>query len=112
MPPKYFVGTSNFQLAREYRLEAIGTVAHEYYMTPQAFTNVALSQKIALDVWDDVFRGRLGIALTDIIGSGAFREDFDYKYANSFGAFAMTQVVLSHGWTSSSLITKVLVLTK
>jgi nicotinate phosphoribosyltransferase len=84
MIPEHFVGTSNVQLAREYGLKAIGTVAHEYFMAHQAFTNVALSQKMALDVWDDVFRGRLGIALTDTIGSGAFREDFDYKYANSF----------------------------
>ena len=82
--PEYFVGTSNVMLARELQLKPIGTVAHEYFSAHQAFTNVTLSQKLALDVWDDVFRGRLGVALTDTVSSDAFIKDFDYKFANSF----------------------------
>lgn len=82
--PEFFVGTSNVMLARELGMKAIGTVAHEYTMAHQAFTNVKLSQRLALQVWDDVFDGRLGIALTDTIGSDAFLPDFTYKFANSF----------------------------
>lgn len=82
--PEHFVGSSNVMLAFENNIKPIGTVAHEYFMGHQAFTNVKLSQKLALDVWDDVFRGRLGVALTDTISSDAFLEDFDFKFANSF----------------------------
>ncbi len=82
--PENFIGTSNYHLAREYGLTAIGTMAHEYLQAHQAFVNVADSQKEALEVWNQVYRGRLGVALTDCITTDAFLKDFDYLFAILF----------------------------
>jgi nicotinate phosphoribosyltransferase len=82
--PNNFIGTSNYHLAREYGLTPIGTMAHEYLCAHQAFVNVANSQKEALEVWNQVYRGRLGVALTDTITTDAFLADFDYLFATLF----------------------------
>lgn len=82
--PDNFIGTSNYHLAREYGLTAIGTMAHEYLQAHQAFVNVSRSQKEALEVWNQVYRGRLGVALTDCITSDAFLKDFDYLFSVLF----------------------------
>lgn len=79
-----FIGTSNYHLAREYGLTPIGTMAHEYLQAHQAFVNVARSQKEALEVWNQVYRGRLGVALTDCITTDAFLKDFDYLFSVLF----------------------------
>ncbi|OEY67668.1 nicotinate phosphoribosyltransferase [Marinobacter sp. X15-166B] len=82
--PDHFIGTSNYHLAQKYQLTAIGTMAHEYLQAHQAFVNVADSQKEALEVWNQVYRGRLGVALTDCITTDAFLQDFDYLFAVLF----------------------------
>lgn len=82
--PDNFFGTSNYHLAREYKLTPIGTMAHEYLQAHQALVNVSESQKEALEVWNQVYRGRLGIALTDCITTDAFLKDFDYLFAVLF----------------------------
>jgi len=82
--PENFIGTSNYHLAREYGITPIGTMAHEYLQAHQALTNVSQSQKEALEVWNQVYRGRLGVALTDCITTDAFLKDFDYLFAVLF----------------------------
>jgi nicotinate phosphoribosyltransferase len=82
--PTHFIGTSNYHLAREFGLTPIGTMAHEYLQAHQAFVNVSQSQKEALEVWNQVYRGRLGVALTDCITTDAFLKDFDYLFAVLF----------------------------
>lgn len=82
--PDNFVGTSNYHLAREYGITPIGTMAHEYLQAHQAFVNVSRSQKEALEVWNHVYRGRLGVALTDCITTDAFLKDFDYLFSVLF----------------------------
>lgn len=82
--PDNFIGTSNYHLAWKYKLTAIGTMAHEYLQAHQAFVNVSDSQKEALEVWNQVYRGRLGVALTDCITTDAFLKDFDYLFAVLF----------------------------
>lgn len=79
-----FVGTSNYNFAREFGITAMGTMAHEYLCAHQAIVNPLFSQKKALEVWDDVFRGDLGIALTDSITTDAFLRDFDLSLAKRF----------------------------
>lgn len=82
--PDHFVGTSNYHLAREYGITPIGTMAHEYLQAHQAFVNVSRSQHEALEVWNQVYRGRLGVALTDCITADAFLKDFDYLFTVLF----------------------------
>lgn len=82
--PDSINGTSNLYLAEKYNLKAIGTMAHEYISAHQAFVNPKNSQKEALEVWNSVYRGSLGIALTDTIGIDSFLHDFDLSLAKLF----------------------------
>lgn len=82
--PQCLTGTSNYYLARELDLTPIGTVAHEWFMGHQALVNVRDSQKIALQRWQKMFNGALGIALTDTIGIDAFLKDFDEELSNAY----------------------------
>jgi nicotinate phosphoribosyltransferase len=83
--PEFFKGTSNVQLAKRHGLVAIGTMAHEYLQSYQAF-DVRLRdfQKMALENWVQEYRGDLGVALTDVVGMDAFLADFDLYFAKLF----------------------------
>lgn len=72
-----FVGTSNVHLARRYNVRPIGTQSHQWYMVHQVLHGIRHSNKAALEAWNSVYRGRLGIALSDTLGVDAFLEDFD-----------------------------------
>ncbi|WP_025540833.1 nicotinate phosphoribosyltransferase [Vibrio parahaemolyticus] len=82
--PQCLTGTSNYHLARELDLTPIGTVAHEWFMGHQALVKVRDSQKIALQRWQKMFNGALGIALTDTIGIDAFLKDFDEELSHAY----------------------------
>ncbi|HCG5517540.1 TPA: nicotinate phosphoribosyltransferase [Vibrio parahaemolyticus] len=82
--PQCLTGTSNYHLARELDITPIGTVAHEWFMGHQALVNVRDSQKIALQRWQKMFNGALGIALTDTIGIDAFLKDFDEELSHAY----------------------------
>lgn len=79
-----FVGTSNVHFAHTYGLIPIGTMAHEYLQAMQYMAPLWDSQKYALQVWSEEYRGDLGIALTDVIGMDAFLRDFDLYFAKLF----------------------------
>ena len=83
--PQFFKGTSNAHLAKQFGLVAIGTMAHEYLQSYQAF-DVRLRdfQKMALENWVQEYRGDLGVALTDVVGMDAFLADFDLYFAKLF----------------------------
>ncbi len=78
--PRYFVGTSNLDLARRLGTTPIGTMAHEWFQAWQAITRLADAQKAALEGWVREFRGRLGIALTDCYSMDSFMRDFNDPY--------------------------------
>ena len=78
--PRYFVGTSNLDLARRLGTTPIGTMAHEWFQAWQAITRLADAQKAALEGWVREFRGRLGIALTDCYSMVSFMRDFNDPY--------------------------------
>lgn len=84
--PQYVTGTSNVALARECELIPVGTMAHEYLQSYQAFGKVRLRdfQRTALEDWVQEYRGDLGIALTDVVGMKAFLADFDLYLAKLF----------------------------
>jgi nicotinate phosphoribosyltransferase len=79
-----FVGTSNVMMAKNYELRPIGTMAHEWIMAMQSLTRLRESQKFAFDVWSKEYRGDLGIALSDTLGSNAFFNDFDLYFSKLF----------------------------
>lgn len=79
-----FMGTSNMFLAMKYNVKPIGTHAHEWFMFNGAKYGYKMANRISLDKWSDVYKGDLGIALTDTFTSDAFFSIFDKKMARLF----------------------------
>ncbi|KAF0811597.1 Nicotinate phosphoribosyltransferase 2 [Andreprevotia sp. IGB-42] len=78
-------GTSNVLLAKRHGLTPIGTMAHEYLQAFQCFgSRLRDFQKNALEHWVREYRGDLGIALTDVVGTDAFLRDFDLYFCKLF----------------------------
>lgn len=83
--PQQFTGTSNVYFAKKYNLVPIGTMAHEYLQACQSLgPRLRDSQKFALEKWVQEYRGDLGIALTDVVGTDAFLQDFDLYFCKLF----------------------------
>lgn len=81
----WFVGTSNYDLARRLNLTPMGTQAHEWFQAHQQISPVlANSQRAALQAWLDEYPDQLGIALTDCITMDAFLRDFDLSFASQY----------------------------
>ena len=81
-----FVGTSNVYLAKKYNITAVGTQAHEFFLAQQGRheINPAYSNRFALAAWNDYYKTKLGIALTDTIGTDVFLRDFDENFSTLF----------------------------
>lgn len=86
LPEGRMFGTSNMLLAKNYNLKPIGTMAHEYLQAFQGLGICPLSQtqEKALEVWDDFYKGDLGIALTDVINMDSFLKSFTLSSAKQF----------------------------
>jgi nicotinate phosphoribosyltransferase len=79
-----FVGTSNVHLARVHGTKPIGTHAHEWFMFHAAKYGFKMANTIALENWIDIYRGDLGIALSDTFTTDEFFEVFDRKFSKLF----------------------------
>ncbi|MGV1168446.1 nicotinate phosphoribosyltransferase [Enterobacter asburiae] len=78
----WFVGTSNYDLARRLSLTPMGTQAHEWFQAHQQISpDLANSQRAALAAWLEEYPNQLGIALTDCITMDAFLRDFGPEFA-------------------------------
>ncbi|WP_404349373.1 nicotinate phosphoribosyltransferase [Enterobacter hormaechei] len=81
----WFVGTSNYDLARRLDLTPMGTQAHEWFQAHQQISpDLANSQRAALAAWLEEYQERLGIALTDCITMDAFLRDFGPEFAERY----------------------------
>lgn len=78
------IGTSNVHLARRFGIKPIGTHAHEWFMYHAAEHGYKLANRAAIDAWSSVFRGYLGIALTDTYTTDLFLRNFDAIEARLF----------------------------
>jgi nicotinate phosphoribosyltransferase len=79
-----FVGTSNVYLARVHGTKPIGTHAHEWFMFHAARYGFKMANILALENWTNIYRGDLGIALSDTFTTDEFYEVFDKKFAKLF----------------------------
>lgn len=79
-----FIGTSNVYLAMKYNTKPIGTHAHEWFMFHAAKYGYKMANNMGLEQWTEVYRGDLGIALTDTYTTEVFFEQFDKKFAKLF----------------------------
>lgn len=79
-----FTGTSNVHLAMLWNTRPIGTHAHEWFMFHAAKYGVKMSNLMALENWVQVYRGDLGIALSDTYTTDVFFQQFDKKFSKLF----------------------------
>lgn len=81
---KTFIGTSNVHLAMKYGTKPIGTHAHEWFMFHAAKYGYKMANLLGLEHWSDVYRGDLGIALSDTYTTEVFFQQFDKKLTKLF----------------------------
>jgi nicotinate phosphoribosyltransferase len=81
---EYLLGTSDVHLAHLYDLTPIGTQAHEWFQFHSAKYGFRIANQMSLIRWVEVYKGELGIALTDTFGSENFFHAFDAYYAKLF----------------------------
>lgn len=67
-----FQGTSNVLFSLANKTVPVGTMAHEWIMFHTFMSNPIMANEIALNAWDKVYKGKLGIALTDTYTSEIF----------------------------------------
>jgi nicotinate phosphoribosyltransferase len=79
-----FVGSSNVHFAMVNGVKPIGTHAHEWFMFHAAKYGFKMANSLGLEHWVDVYRGDLGIALSDTYTTEAFYKQFDKKFAKLF----------------------------
>jgi len=79
-----FVGTSNVHLAMKYQTKPIGTHAHEWFMFHAARFGYKEANHLGLQHWVDVYRGDLGIALSDTYTTDVFINQFDKMFSKLF----------------------------
>ncbi len=81
---KWFIGTSNVYFGLKYNLKIIGTHAHEWFMFHGVKYGYRMANKLAMDNWVNVYRGDLGIALSDTFTTDSFFNSFDLSLAKLF----------------------------
>lgn len=79
-----FIGSSNVHLAHKHGVKPIGTHAHEWFMFHAARYGFKMANTLGLQHWTDVYRGDLGIALSDTYTTDIFLEQFDKMFAKLF----------------------------
>lgn len=79
-----FVGSSNVHLARVNGVKPIGTHAHEWFMFHAAGYGFKMANVLGLQHWVEVYRGDLGIALSDTYTTAVFLEQFDKMFSKLF----------------------------
>ncbi len=82
--PEALLGTSNVYWATKLGLRTYGTFSHQGPMAMQSLYPIHKSQKIWFEIWNEVYRGNLGIALADTLGMDMFLRDFDYALAKLY----------------------------
>jgi nicotinate phosphoribosyltransferase len=99
-----FVGSSNVYLSFLHDVSPIGTHAHEWFMAHAAMYGYKMANEMALDNWVNVYKGDLGIALTDTFTTDVFLKSFTMKYAKLFDGvrhdsgdpFKFTDKIIAH----------------
>jgi nicotinate phosphoribosyltransferase len=81
---KAFVGSSNVHFAMINSVKPIGTHAHEWFMFHAAKYGFKMANSTGLDDWVKVYRGDLGIALSDTYTTKVFYTKFDRMFAKLF----------------------------
>lgn len=97
-------GSSNVFLSMKYDLTPMGTHPHEWFMYHGTHYGYRAANAQALANWVDVYKGNLGIALTDTYTTSNFFDSFTTLYAKLFDGlrwdsgdpFKFTEKALNH----------------
>jgi len=79
-----FIGSSNVHMAMIHNVKPIGTHAHEWFMFHAAQYGFKMANSMSLEHWVDVYRGDLGVALSDTYTTDVFFQQFDKKFSKLF----------------------------
>ena len=79
-----FIGTSNVHMAMLQQTKPIGTHAHEWFMYHAAHYGFKMANALGLENWVKVYRGDLGIALSDTYSTPVFFRQFDKMFSKLF----------------------------
>jgi len=79
-----FIGSSNVHMAMLHNVKPIGTHAHEWFMFHAAQYGFKMANSMSLEHWIDVYRGDLGVALSDTYTTDVFFQQFDKKFTKLF----------------------------
>ncbi|GAA4791777.1 nicotinate phosphoribosyltransferase [Olivibacter ginsenosidimutans] len=79
-----FIGTSNVHMAMLNQTKPIGTHAHEWFMFHAAKYGFKMANSLGLEHWVNVYRGDLGIALSDTYTTDVFFSQFDKMFTKLF----------------------------
>lgn len=82
--PIYCLGTSNVYLAYKYGMKPMGTMAHEWVMFHGANYGYRRANQQAIEQWQRVFHGSLGIALIDTYTTKSFLKTFTCELSKLF----------------------------
>jgi nicotinate phosphoribosyltransferase len=79
-----FIGTSNVHMAMLHQVKPIGTHAHEWFMFHAAKYGFKMANSLGLENWVKIYRGDLGIALSDTYTNDVFFRQFDKMFSKLF----------------------------
>jgi nicotinate phosphoribosyltransferase len=79
-----FIGTSNVHMAMLQQTKPIGTHAHEWFMFHAACYGFKMANSMGLENWVKIYRGDLGIALSDTYTTEVFFRQFDKMFSKLF----------------------------
>jgi len=79
-----FIGTSNPMIAKENGIKCYGTMAHELIQAMSVIGSLRSPNAFTMEKWAQIYRGKLGIALTDTFTSDAFFREFDLFFAKLY----------------------------
>ncbi|BBA17347.1 nicotinate phosphoribosyltransferase [Blattabacterium cuenoti] len=82
--PPFFIGSSNVHLSHILSIKPIGTQAHEWVMFHAAKYGFNIADRIAMENWLNIYKGKLGIALSDTYTSPVFFKNFNKRLSNIF----------------------------
>lgn len=81
---EHLTGSSNVYFAMKHQLTPIGTHPHEWFMYHGAHYGYRKANFESLKAWTQVYKGNLGIALTDTYTSDNFFDNFELQHAKLF----------------------------
>ena len=79
-----FIGTSNVHIAMLKDIKCIGTKAHEWYQFHAGVYGYKMANFRAIENWQDVYQGSLGIVLPDTFTLDSFLPSFNSMYARLY----------------------------